>query len=84
MFVYFVLTLTNNLFVKEYLIFRQALIQGNQVPQEFKEINLSKLYVWASELNGKPAKITLPERQPVTTFLWYFRHYDNIEIYYLE
>lgn len=68
----------------DYTNTKEPLIQGNQVPQEFKEINLSKLYVWASELNGKPAKITLPERQPVTTFLWYFRHYDNIEIYYLE
>jgi uncharacterized protein (TIGR03663 family) len=62
----------------------EPLIQGNQVPQEFKQVNLPKLYAWASELNGKPAKITLPEKQVVTTFLWYFRHYDNIEIYYLE
>lgn len=62
----------------------EPLIQGNQVPQEFKQVNLPKLYAWASELNGKPAKITLSEKQVVTTFLWYFRHYDNIEIYYLE
>ncbi|MCE8424638.1 MAG: TIGR03663 family protein [Candidatus Methanoperedens sp.] len=68
----------------DYTNIKEPLIQGNQVPQEFKEINLPKLYAWASELNGKPAKITLPEKQPVTTFLWYFRHYDNIEIYYLE
>jgi len=62
----------------------ELLIQGNQVPQEFKEVNVPSLYTWASKLNGTPAKITLPEKQPGTTFLWYLRHYDNIAIYYLE
>jgi len=52
------------------------------VPQEFKEVNLPSLYAWASKLNGKPAKIELPEIQVTTTFLWYLRHYDNISIYY--
>lgn len=61
---------------------KEPLIQWRQVPQEFKEESLPKFYAWASELDGKPGSVKLPNNDAGSTFLWYFRHYDNIVIYY--
>ncbi len=66
----------------DYADTREPLIQGNQVPQRFKEENIPSLYEWASKLDGKPAKIELHDIQVTTTFLWYLRHYENVSIYY--